>query len=144
MLWEYLLGQTPIREQMEKLMDELFRVDLPEFHRGKRLNIILEICCASLIRHLPEIVRLCGCGGHCLVASTLLQVQAAEKIGLKDARFPDRDPSGVLLEWSKIVGENYKENFKRKKLEAIGPSTLGPLRIIAVPCTRCYHGLQVM
>ena len=109
----------PNREQVEKLMDELFRVDVPEFQRGKRLNIILEICCASLIRHLPEIVRLCG--GHCLVASTLFQ--AAEKIGLKDARFPNRDPSGVLLEWSKIVGEDYKQNFNTKKLEAIGPST---------------------
>ena len=108
-----------------------------EFHRGKRLNSILEFCCASLIRHLPEIVRLCG--GHCLVASTLFHFQAAEKIGLKDARFPDRGPSDVLLEWSKIVGEDYKENFNRKKLEAIGH-----LRMIAVPCKRCYHGLQVM
>jgi len=64
-------------------------------------------------------VRLCG--GHCLVASTLFH--AVEKIGLKDARFPDRDPNGVLLERSKIVGEDYKQRFNMKKLEAIGPST---------------------
>ena len=53
------------------------------------------------MRHLPEIVRLCG--GHCLVVSTFFN--AADKIGLSDARFPDKAPRVVLLEWCKMVGE---------------------------------------
>ena len=31
------------QEQVKKLMDELFAVDVPEFKRGGRLNIILDI-----------------------------------------------------------------------------------------------------
>ena len=69
-----------------------------------------------MIRHLPEIVRLCG--GHCLVATTLFK--AAEKIRLSDARFPDLDPKAVLLEWSKMVRADYKERFDIKSVEAMG------------------------
>lgn len=48
------------REQVENFMDKVFLVDATDFKRGGRLNIILETCFASMIRHLPEIVRLCG------------------------------------------------------------------------------------
>ena len=57
-------------------MDEVFLVDVPDFKQEGRLNIILETCFASMIRQLPEIVRLCG--GHCLFATTFFN--AAEKI----------------------------------------------------------------
>mmetsp|Transcript_10357 Transcript_10357/g.17598 ORF Transcript_10357/g.17598 Transcript_10357/m.17598 type:complete len:493 (+) Transcript_10357:230-1708(+) len=107
------------RQQVEKLMDALFLIGVPDFQRGQKLNIILETCFASMIRHLPEIVRLCG--GHCLFASTLFN--AAEKIGLTDARFPGQDPKSVLLEWSKMVGDDYKVKFDLKNVEAMGPTT---------------------
>jgi len=106
------------QEQVNKLMDELFAVDVPDFKRGGRLNIILDICFSAMMRHLPEIVRLCG--GHCLVVSTFFN--AADKIGLSDARFPDKAPRVVLLEWCKMVGDDYKKKFDQKKLEAMGPS----------------------
>lgn len=104
------------RAQVENFMDEVFLVDVPDFKREGRLNIILETCFASMIRHLPEIVRLCG--GHCLVATALFK--AAEKIRLSDARFPDLDPKAVLLEWSKMVRADYKERFDIKSVEAMG------------------------
>jgi hypothetical protein len=70
-----------------------------------------------MIRHLSEIVRLCG--GHCLFATTLFK--AAEMIRLSDARFPDLDPKAdVLLEWSKMVRADYKERFDIKSVEAMG------------------------
>ncbi len=62
---------TANREQGEKFMEALFVIDVPDFQPGMRLNIILETCFASMICHLPEIVRLCV--GHCLVASTPLK-----------------------------------------------------------------------
>lgn len=107
------------RQQVEKLMDALFLIGVPDFQRGQKLNSILETCFASMIRHLPEIVRLGG--GHCLFASTLFN--AAEKIALTDARFPGQDPKSVLLEWSKMVGDDYKEKFDLKNVEAMGPTT---------------------
>jgi hypothetical protein len=109
------------RVQVEKLMDALFTVDVPDFKPQGRLNIILEICFASLVRHLPEVLRLCG--GHCLVASTLFN--AAEKISLTDPRFPTLDPKAVLLEWSKMVGNDYKGRFNIKKLEVTQSSSDG-------------------
>ena len=55
----------------------------------------------------------------CLVATTLFN--AAEKIHLSDARFPDLEPKAVLLEWSKMVCADYKKMFDRKSVEAMGP-----------------------
>lgn len=105
------------RAQVENFMDEVFLVDVPDFKQEGRLNIILETCFASMIRHLPEIVRLCG--GHCLVATTLFE--AAEKIHLSDARFPDLAPKAVLLEWSNMVRADYKKRFDTMSVEAMGP-----------------------
>ena len=68
------------RAQVENFMDEVFLVDVPDFKQEGRLNIILETCFASMIRHLPEIVRLCC--GHCLVATALFK--AAEKMVCAD------------------------------------------------------------
>ena len=107
---------TANQEQGEKLMEALFVINVPDFQPGKRLNIILETCFASMIHQLPEIVRLCS--GHCLVASTLFN--SAEKIGLTDLRFPDLDPKSVLLPRSKMVYDDYKEMFDVKNIETMG------------------------
>jgi len=106
------------REQVEALLEELFVVDVPDFKRGGRLRIILETCFASMIRHLPEIVRLCG--GHCLVASTLFR--AAEMIGLTDARYPNLNPKSVLLQWSEMVSDKYRQEFDAAKLKTMNSS----------------------
>ncbi len=107
------------RGQVDKLMDELFAVDVPLFQRGGELRIILEHCFAAMVRHLPEMLRLCG--GHCLVVSTLFK--AADRIGLTDARFPDKVGRLVLLEWARFVADDYKKKFLENKLNAMGPST---------------------
>jgi hypothetical protein len=54
---------TANQEHVEKLMEALFVIDVPDFQPGQRLNIILETCFASMIRHLSEIVRSCGVRG---------------------------------------------------------------------------------
>ena len=83
------------------------------------LSVILETCFASIIRHLPEIVRLCG--AHCLVATTMFQ--AAEKIGLNDARFPSLDPRSVLLNWSEMIKDNYRKDLEVAKMKTMNLST---------------------
>lgn len=35
--------------------------------------------------------------------------------------FADLEPKAVLLEWSKMVGADYKEKFGFKRVEAMGP-----------------------
>jgi hypothetical protein len=79
--------------QVDRLLDAMFNVTIPSFHKGGVHRKVLQQFALALIRHDAEVVSRCGVTNqvsHCLR-------QAARKAQIVDSRFPGMCPEFVIV-----------------------------------------------
>jgi hypothetical protein len=101
------LGQEAIA-QADRLIDTMFNVTIESFRKGGVHRKVLQQFALALIRHDAEVLSKCGVTN--LVSHRLRE--AARKANIVDARFPGMCPELVIVEWGKIIQQNYINRLK--------------------------------
>ena len=109
----------------------MFVVTVPGFGKGEDLRVALEQFALALIRHDAGVRS--DCGPSNIVSSTLRQ--AARKAKIHDSRFPPdpslprMPPELLIVEWGRIIEQDYKDRLKIacRKAEGELDSAIAPV-----------------
>ena len=101
--------------QMEKLLGVMFDVTIVHFMPGGKLRPVLHLFAASLMRHNAQVDK--DCKGPANKVSTALRA-AFRKAEITDPSV-GLSPEGVLVEWGKLVEEDYQQRLHQSKVAVL-------------------------
>jgi len=116
------------KESMERLVDAMFEINIPEFLKGGTLRSVVDICAASLILHYPKVCSDCGPTNQ--IASKL--EDCAEKAKIVYAGKPLLSHIDVLKLYSTEIKKQFDEDVKKSEMGDVAEGENGSIELLQI------------